>query len=547
MKAAYYFLTILVLLSTLLMVACNSSPSTPAATTTTAPTTNTTPVSTTTTVPKTTAATTAAAGRDPAKYGGIWKIAQAIGPSSPIGYVPESANDAMSAASPCLESMFRVQKDGTLVPRLATSWEVDAEAATIVFHLRKGVKFHDGSDFNAQNVKWCWDLVREAKKTPNISSVDVLDDYTVRVNFNTFQNTDITSFDGGYYAIFSKASFDKNGIDYSRANPIGTGPFKFVEYIRDSKITYTRNENYWNPELPYLDGLEINIVAEETVRRLLFERGDITMFNASVQVAPDLMQKNYDFATDSGGTYVLVPDSANADSPFANLKVRQAVSYAIDREAIAEGIGAGLMSAAYQLYPGNPINALPEGQYLKTEYNPEKAKQLLAEAGYPDGFKTSIHTFVQAVNRDFITAITKMLEDVGIQCDPDFPEAGKYQEYRTKGWNNSMLAHGLMNLGANPNAIASWYLPQNNITFPSLKRPDGFYDLLNASLASPTVDPAKVQAAYKALADDFTMIPYAEDTVRVFYVKGAHDDGGQKFLLSIFIPELAWLEPDARK
>jgi len=545
MRTIYYFLAIFILLTTLLILACNSSPNTPATTTTPAITTtqatSTTPVTTTT---QTT--TTTPAIQDSTKYGGVWKIAQNVGPSSPIGYVPESANDAMAAASPVLESMFRVQRDGTIYPKLATSWDIDSKAKTITFHLRKGVKFHDGSDFNASVVKWCWDLIVAAKKAPNIDSINVLDDYTVRVNFKAFQNTDVTAFDGGFYAIFSKASFDKNGIEYTRTHPIGTGPFIFKEYIRDSKITYTRNPNYWDPKLPYLDGLEINIVAEETVRMLLFERGDIHMFNASVQVAPELLKKNYNYATDTGGTLVLVPDSANADSPLANIKVRQAISYAIDREAIAQGIGAGLMSPAYQLYPGNPICALPEGQYLKTEYNPAKAKQLLAEAGYPNGFKTSIHTFIQVVNRDFITAISKMLADVGIKCDADFPEAGKYQEYRTKGWNNSMLAHGLMYL-ANPNAIATWYLPQNNITFPSLKRPDGFYDLLNASLASPTVDPAKVQAAYKALADDFTMIPYVEDRVRVFYVKGAHDDGGQKFHLSFFVPEFAWLEPEARK
>jgi ABC-type transport system substrate-binding protein len=204
------------------------------------------------------------------------------------------------------------------------------------------------------------------------------------------------------------------------------------------------------------------------------------------------------------------------------------------------------MNPAYQLYPGNKINALAEGSYLKTEYSVTKAKQLLTEAGYPTGIKISIHTFVQVVNRDFVTAITKMLLDAGIQCDADFPEAGKYQEYRVKGWNNSLLAHGLMSL-SNPNAIVSWYLPQNNITFPSLKRPDGFYDRINASLAAPQINPTMVQASYKLLADDLTFIPFVEDNVRVFYNKGVHNDGGKIFSLSFFIPELAWLEPDARK
>lgn len=208
------------------------------------------------------------------------------------------------------------------------------------------------------------------------------------------------------------------------------------------------------------------------------------------------------------------------------------------------------MKPAYQMYQGNPISSLPEGQYLKTEYNPAKAKQLLAEAGYANGFKTTIHTFTQTVNRDFITAIAKMLGDVGIQCDADFPEAGKYQEYRSKGWKNAMLAHGFAALPAllsNPNGFATWYLPQNNMTFPSLKRPDGYYDALNASLQTPTVDPVKVKATYKLMADDFTFICYAEDRVNTFYQKGVHDEGGKLYSRSFFFPEMAWLEASVRK
>jgi len=178
MKPVYYFMTTFVLLSTLLILACSSSPNTPAITTTPATTTtqatSTTPVTTTTQ-----ATTTTPAIQDSTKYGGVWKIAQNIGPSSPIGYVPESANDAMAAASPVLESMFRVQRDGTIYPKLATSWDIDSKAKTVTFHLRKGVKFHDGSDFNASVVKWCWDLIVAAKKAPNIDSINVLDDYTV--------------------------------------------------------------------------------------------------------------------------------------------------------------------------------------------------------------------------------------------------------------------------------------------------------------------------------------------------------------------------------
>jgi ABC-type transport system substrate-binding protein len=565
MKVLYCAMAVLIVLSTILVSACGNKTSTTTATTTkatTAPpattsaaTTSATTAQVTTTKPTTAPATTtpvqtstSTTAAKPDKYGGTWKTALYAGPASPIGYPPESANDAFSAAGPCLESMYKVQADGKLTPKLATSWDIDTAASTIVFRLRKNVKFHDGSDFNASVVKWCWDLEGAARRTPNIKSIDVIDDYTLRVNCLVLRNTDITAFDGGQYGIFSKASFDKNGLDYTRARPIGTGPFLFEQYVKDSKITYTRNPNYWDPVLPYVNRLEMSVVAEETVRKLLFERGDIHQFAPSSQLAPEMLQtKKYDVMSSIGGTYGLVPDSANADSPLSKLKVRQAVSYALDRESLCSGVGRGILQPAYQIYPGNQISALPEGSYLKTEYNVTKAKQLLTEAGYPNGFKTGIHTFTQAVNKDYITYIVNLLAAVNITVEADFPDGGKYQEYRTKGWTNSLLAHGFANLGVNPNGIASWYLPENNVTFPSLKRPDGFYTALNASLATPVVDPVKVKAAYKYLADDFTIICYAEDRTTTFYIKGAHDDGALIYQAPIFAPELAWLDAALRK
>ena len=414
----------------------------------------------------------------------------------------------------------------------------------MIFHLRKGVKFHDGTDFNAQAVKWNYDLIIEAKKAPNITSVDVIDDYTIRINLKVYQNIDFTGMSTGQFQIISPTSFDKNGIEYTRTHPIGTGPFKFVEYQRDYKLVYTRNEDYWDPVLPYLDGVEYYVIAEETVRKLVFKRGDVHMIQATANSAQELLSEGYAQITSAGGTYVLVPDSANESSPFADIRVRQAVSYAIDREAIAEGLGFGLLKPAYQLYPSNPIVAIPNFQ--KTEYNPEKAKQLLAEAGYPAGFQTSIHTFTRVVNRDFITAISKMLSDVGIQAAPDFPESGKYEEYRSRGWSNSMLAHALGPLGNNPAGMPNSYFPESNISFPSVERPTGFYEAVKASLTSPNVDPAKVQAVSKLMADNFMVIPYAEEISCNFYASGAHDEGGENYVLTKFVPKYAWLEPSAR-
>ena len=278
MKKTAYLLIGLILLSSLLIIACGSPAtfpvSSPVATSTSAAPASTAPAKPTTSAP--------AAG----KYGGIMKLAIATSPSTPMGYPPEGAPDAYQYSKPVVETLVTVKMGGTAAPLLATSWDINPAAKTMVFHLRKGVKFHDGSDFNASVVKWCFELAMAAKKVPNLVSVDVVDDYTVKITVKNYQNTDLTGMGGGALGIISKASFDKNGIDYTRSHPIGTGPFKFVEYIRDSKITYTKNPNYWDTGKPYLDGIVYNVVAEDTVRKLMFQRGDCALYHGRRHYRP---------------------------------------------------------------------------------------------------------------------------------------------------------------------------------------------------------------------------------------------------------------------
>jgi peptide/nickel transport system substrate-binding protein len=436
---------------------------------------STTPAKPTGSAPASTAATSD-------KYGGVVKLALTVGPSTPLGYMPEAAPDSYSWSRPALEGLVGLKLGGIVTPKLATSWDIDPAAKTMTFHLRKGVKFHDGSDFNASLVKWNFDLMMAAKKAPNFVSVEALDDYTIRINLKTYQNTDLTGMSSGAFGVISKVSFDKNGIDYTRSHPIGTGPFKFVEYVRDSQLTFTKNENYWDTGKPYLDGVVYNVVAEETVRKLMFQRGDLHILQAAGITAQELQKAGAIMKTQPGGSFGLVPDSNNANSPFAKLAVRLAVSYAIDREAIASGLGFGFLKPAYQMYGGYSEAAIPGLQ--KTPFDPAKAKQLLKDAGYPSGFKSSIHSFTRMVQNDWVTALAKMLSDVGIQTEADFPTAGKYEEYRSQGWTNSLMAHAFAN-SDNFNSTFNLYFPTTNIMFPSVKKPEGFADAVTASITSP--------------------------------------------------------------
>ncbi len=546
MKKLLLIFTMLLIVFAMILSACAGPEEETTIPPTTAPTT--TPTTAPTTAPPTTAPPTTSPTApptttepEPDMYGGIFKQALTVGPATPLGYPPESAPDAYSLAAHSLERLIRVKTDGTIEPKLATSWDVDKENLTMTFYLRQGVKFHDGTDFNAQAVKWNFDLAIEAGKASDWDSVEVVDDFTIRINLNKFTNTTLTGLAGGAFQVISPTAVEQNGLDWARNNPIGTGPFKFVEYERDARLVFERNDDYWEEGKPYLDGLEYVVIADATVRKIAFQQGELHRLTATGIDAQELQSQGYDVNIQTGGTLVLVPDSNNPDSPFADILVRQAVSYAIDREALAEGLGFGFARPAYQLFPGFEVSHIPDLDIH--EYNPDKARELLTLAGYEGGFTTTIHTFTRIVPRDYITAIAAMLNEVGIITEPDFPEAGKYTEYRFGGWSNAMLGHGL---AAFDNLNTTWDFYFGGIAFPSLYKSDAFRAAADAALASETIDPALVQQVIQIIHDEVMVIPYLEEVVVTFYQDGVHDPGIEDYMATTFISDLAWLEPEQR-
>jgi peptide/nickel transport system substrate-binding protein len=543
MKKMFFILLATVTLISLALVACNQS----ATPTTTAPATTT--AATATTKPPTTNPATAPAATTPApaptgdKYGGIWKEALSVGPSRPLGYPAEGIADSFTDASPALERLIGVQLDGTITPALATAWKVADDSKSITLTLRKGVKFSDGSDFNADVCKWNLDLVLAAKQSiTNVwKSIDKVDDYTIRINLSSYTNTTLTDLSTGPTSQISKAFVDKNGVEAARWNPIGTGPFIMLEFLRDAKLTYKRNPNYWDATIPYLDGVTMTVIADATVRKLAFQKGDISRLPADGLDAVNLQKAGYPMKTAPGGTFTLIPDSGVAGQPWANVNVRLAASYALDRETLAKGLGFGFLKPAYQLYPSYADTRIPN--LVPTTYNPAKAKDLLTQAGYPNGFKTVMHAFVRVIPNDYSTAVAAQLRAVGIDVTTDFPEAGKYDDLRTKGWSDGLLNHAL-GTGSNHNGAFTSYL--GSTQFVSLKRPNGFQQGVDVSLAAKVYDPKLVQAVIQLLYDDMTVIPYLEQTQISFYQKGANDADADTYGLMWPIFKDCWLDKSAR-
>jgi ABC-type transport system substrate-binding protein len=382
--------------------------------------------------------------------GGIMRVLRPTFPKN-LGYTPEWAPADSIFALPVAERLIDWDAKGTVIPWLAESWELDPQKATVTFHLRKGVKFHDGSPFNAEAAKWNFQLRLDTKTQIDgdfVKSVEVLDEYTVRLNC-----TEITSWSAyiyGWGQIISPTAFAKNGgKEWARANCVGTGPFKVVEFKRDSLIRYEKNKEYWRKGYPLLDGYEIRCVPDPVTASMMMEAKEADQWTdvANTKNILELEQKGLKINWGPGMFWALLPSNArDPKSPYANKKVREAVEYAIDRPAIAKSIGFGKFEPMPQIVPSSS-QAYNKG-YDPRPYNPEKAKQLLAEAGYPNGFETKL--LAMDTQRDAATAIQSYLGAVGIRMSIDVADMGRYfaAVFSPTGWTDLVLAAS----GINPDS-----------------------------------------------------------------------------------------------
>jgi peptide/nickel transport system substrate-binding protein len=235
----------------------------------------------------------------------------------------------------------------------------------------------------------------------------------------------------------------------------------------------------------------------------------------------------------------LLPDSTNADSPLSKKKVREAVSLAINRDAIVKARSFGFWTPTLQVpSPHNPGYVKDLGPGV---YDPKKAKQLLAEAGYPNGFKIKLIAMPALVDRDAVVAVQRFLSEVGIEADLEFPDGGGYMAYRFKnGWHNAFLVHAVRML-ATTNMFNQfmWATPG---MFPSLKRPDGFLDKIDASLKTLQPDTKKMEELTRIQAEDIMIIPLYNQSEIYVVQPEVHDTGYLQWSpATVCTPETMWL------
>jgi peptide/nickel transport system substrate-binding protein len=497
-KMKKFLVPLLILITlALLLSACGNSTST-----------TTPPASSTSTVSTSTVSTTATSATP--KRGGVFKFADPRAPSTTIGWFAEPGAQGGMWSFPTFESFLEGDMSNNFYPCLATDWQIAPDLKSITLTLRKGVKFQDGSDFNAEVAKWNMDMYIAAKLAPyrRMSSVDVIDDYTIKINLSAYENTILNTLTSAY--MVSKDAYDKLGVEGLRWNPIGTGPFKFVSFQRDAVIKFTRFDDYWRKDaqgnqMPYLDGVEMYFVTDPVTMAAAFEAGEFDAFGAdAISTIYDQQQKGNPVLKMYSGAYTLTPDSKNADSPWNNLKVRQALDYAVDRDALVKARGFGFWTSIYQFAnPGTPAYIT---DLANRTYDPDKAKQLLTEAGYPDGFQTSLYVDSASSDRDAVTAIQSYMEKVGIKTDLQILDFASYGNYRTKGWGNAVLG-GMTGFFGNMNQAIGLYWSQDAMLYPSVDKTDELQNLYTASLTSKDYDAALIQKVIRYMYDNVLCVP----------------------------------------
>jgi len=342
-------------------------------------------------------------------------------------------------------------------PCLAESWNISEDGTEIVFHLRKGVKFHDGTDFNADAVVFSFERQYNAEHPyhqygewaywgymfSDVDRMEKIDDYTVKLVLSEPNASIMTSLAMFTVCIVSPANAEQYGEDAFRY-PSGTGPFKFVEWIKDDHITLEANEDYWR-ERPQLDQLIFRVIPDPSARLLALEVGEVHGIEYPNPADFERIEANSDLklmsepgmnvgymAMNTGYGYVDANKNGvkDDDEPFEKTpgyhealtkkEVRQAINMAIDKEAIVRDIYMGTASIAKNGMP--PFMIGYNDEIEDYPYDPERAKELLSEAGYPEGFEVILH--VMPVSRPYMfdppkigEAIQSYLAAVGIKVN----------------------------------------------------------------------------------------------------------------------------------
>ncbi len=360
---------------------------------------------------------------------------------------PYDANDTLSQAmaKSFYEGLYGFDKDMKLIPMLAESYDVSKDGLVYTVKLRKSVKFHDGTDFKADAVKANFDRVTNPDNKlkryalySNIAKTEVVDDYTARITLKTPFSAFINNLAHPSGVMISPTALKQYGSKDIAFHPVGTGPFKFVEWKATDYLKVAKFDGYWRKGYPKIDTITWKPVIDSNTRAAVMQTGEAQFTYPVPYEMAETLKARPELDIVAAPSIIIRYLSMNTQQkPFDNPKVRQAINYAINKDAVVKVAFGGYATPADAIVPEGVEYSVKTGVW---PYDVAKAKQLMAEAGYPNGFETELwsaynHTIAQKVTQ----VLQQQLQQIGIKTKITLLEAGQRVE-KVESWQDPATA-----------------------------------------------------------------------------------------------------------